>query len=51
MDTYTELDLKVRKTYPQNWVAYNDAQTHEKGEFLILLHALCQGIEELPYKA
>lgn len=24
----------VKRTYPQNWSAYNDAQTHEKERFL-----------------
>lgn len=36
----------VRKTYPQNWPLYNAAQTHEKEQFLRLLHDLCQGIAE-----
>jgi len=35
-----------RKTYPQNWSAYNAAQTHEKEMFLRLLRELCDGIEE-----
>jgi hypothetical protein len=38
----------VRKTYPQNWSAYNAAQTHEKEEFLELLRDLCAGIPEPP---
>lgn len=37
---------KVRKTYPQDWAAYNAAQTTEKEHFLHLLHALCSNIEE-----
>jgi transposase len=36
----------IRKTYPQNWAAYNAAQTCEKEQFLELLHALCAGVEE-----
>jgi uncharacterized Zn finger protein len=36
----------ARKTYPQNWRAYNDAQTHEKDKFLDLLHDLCTGVTE-----
>lgn len=36
----------IKKTYPQNWRAYNAAQTSEKAKFLELLHALCGGIEE-----
>lgn len=36
----------VRKTYPQDWRAYNAAQTNEKAKFLDLLHDLCSGITE-----
>jgi transposase len=36
----------VRKTYPQNWTAYNNAQTHEKERFLDLLRDLCGGVNE-----
>src|ERR1041385_4779120 len=36
----------VKRTYPQNWTAYNAAQTHEKERFLALLHDLCAGIQE-----
>jgi transposase len=36
----------VRKTYPQDWRAYNAAQTGEKAKFLDLLHDLCRGIAE-----
>lgn len=32
----------VRKTYPQNWKAYNKAQTNEKHRFQVLLHDLCR---------
>ncbi|MCG8653644.1 MAG: transposase [Pirellulales bacterium] len=35
-----------RPTYPQNWPAYNAAQTSEKRLFLPLLHRACQHIEE-----
>lgn len=35
-----------RKTYSQDWVAYNAAQTHEKEEFLALLYDLCSGVCE-----
>jgi hypothetical protein len=35
-----------RKTYPQDWRAYNNAQTHEKEKFLELLHDLCAGVTE-----
>lgn len=33
-----------KKTYPQNWKAYNAAQTQEKETFLRLLRELCDGI-------
>jgi transposase len=36
----------VKRTYPQNWKAYNEAQTHEKEKFLGLLHELCGGVSE-----
>jgi hypothetical protein len=42
--TVTETETVKRKTYPQQWPAYNMAQTKEKGIFLYLLHQLCQGI-------
>src|SRR6202042_3378586 len=31
-------------TYPQKWSAYNEAQTHEKDKFQILLSDLCSGL-------
>jgi len=36
----------VRKTYVQDWRAYNAAQTHEKERFQELLRDLCSGISE-----
>jgi transposase len=36
----------VQRTYPQNWTAYNAAQTHEKARFLDLLRDLCAGVTE-----
>ena len=45
-ETVTVTATTVRKTYPQDWRAYNKAQTHEKERFLNLLHQLCQGIDE-----
>lgn len=45
--TITDLIVK-RKTYPQQWAAYNEAQTHEKEHFLDLLADLCKGIQEFP---
>lgn len=35
-----------RKTYPQNWRAYNEAQTSEKSRVESLLKSLCSGIEQ-----
>lgn len=43
--TVTET-VTVKKTYKQEWSAYNRAQTHEKERFLSLLDDLCKGIEE-----
>jgi transposase len=42
------LTKTVCKSYPQNWKAYNAAQTTEKAKFQSLLHDLCKGIEEPP---
>lgn len=45
--TVTTETVKVtRKTYTQNWPAYNAAQTHEKSELQALLYELCQNIPE-----
>jgi transposase len=38
--------VKVRKTYSQEWSAYNQAQTNEKSKFQELLFELCRNIEE-----
>lgn len=35
----------VKTTYPQNWPAYNAAQTSEKHHFQRLLHDLCRGMQ------
>lgn len=35
-----------RKTYPQNWPAYNAAQTNEGHQFQALLRDLCAGLPE-----
>ncbi|OLD28035.1 MAG: hypothetical protein AUJ04_02525 [Acidobacteria bacterium 13_1_40CM_3_55_6] len=43
--TYTETTV-VKKTYKQEWTAYNRAQTNEKDRFLSLLAELCKGIED-----
>ncbi len=44
--TVTELVIisKKRKTYPQNWPAYNAAQTTEKAEFQRLLAEACRDL-------
>ena len=42
--TYTET-VTVKKTYKQEWSAYNQAQTNEKERFQALLADLCKGIE------
>jgi transposase len=38
----------VRRTYPQNWPAYNAAQTNEGDHFQRLLRDLCAGFPETP---
>lgn len=43
--TLTET-VTVRKTYKQEWSAYNLAQTNEKEQFQSLLRELCKGIGE-----
>jgi transposase len=42
----TRQTTKPRKTYKQDWPAYNTAQTTEKKHFQSLLADLCKGIEE-----
>jgi transposase len=39
---------ELRKTYAQEWPAYNQAQINEKSRFLELLFELCRGVEEPP---
>jgi Transposase DDE domain len=41
--TFTE-----KKTYKQNWPAYNLAATTEKKRFLVLLHDLCKNLPDRP---
>src|SRR5438309_3018836 len=36
----------VKRTYAQNWPAYNAAQTNEKDKFMGLLRDLCHGLPE-----
>ncbi len=43
--TFTE-----ERKYSQNWEAYNEAQRTEKSRFQVLLHELCQGVQEPPIK-
>jgi transposase len=38
--------VAVKKTYRQEWSAYNAAQTQEKDQFQILLRELCNGVGE-----
>jgi len=42
----TETVKVTRKTYTQNWKAYNTAQTHEKSEMQALLYELCKNLPE-----
>ncbi len=42
----TETVQVTRKTYTQNWKAYNTAQTHEKSELQALLYELCKSVPE-----
>src|SRR6202140_2836932 len=37
-----------KTTYPQNWSAYNEAQTNEQDKFLALLADLCSGLVSTP---
>jgi SWIM zinc finger len=45
-ETVTVTKTVERKTYPQNWPAYNRAQTTEGDLFPALLRDLCRGITE-----
>jgi transposase len=47
-ETLTVTETVKRKTYPQNWPAYNAAQTNEKALFQQLLFDLCSGLTEQP---
>jgi transposase len=42
----TETVKVTQKTYPQDWPAYNQAQTNEKDQFQCLLHSLVKGVGE-----
>src|ERR1041385_8209134 len=43
----TETVKVTRKTYTQNWPAYNAAQTHEKSELQAYLFELCKNLPEI----
>jgi transposase len=45
-ETVRVTETLERKTYPQNWRAYNKAQTTEKDHFMVLLRDLCAGLPE-----
>jgi transposase len=48
-ETVTEtvtITQTTRRTYPQNWPAYNAAQTNEKDQFMVLLRDLVAGLPE-----
>src|ERR1044072_2164603 len=42
----TETVKVTRKTYTQDWKAYNAAQTHEKSELQAVLYELCRNLPE-----
>lgn len=44
-----EIHHVPRKTYPQDWHAYNAAQTSEKANFLSMLAELCEYVEQPTY--
>jgi transposase len=41
-------DIPKRKTYKQDWPAYNEAQVTEKRRFQVLLADLCRNVPQLP---
>lgn len=49
-DGTTVVTDTVKITYPQNWAAYNAAQTTEKDTVQILLKDLCSGVPQPKYK-
>jgi transposase len=49
-ETVTETLKVTRKTYKQNWPAYNAAQTNEKRLVAELLHKLCRNVPTAPQK-
>lgn len=47
-ETRTLTFIEKRTTYPQNWTAYNAAQTNEKDIFQTLLCDLCRDLPDRP---
>ncbi len=47
-ETVTISQTVKRKTYSQDWRAYNTAQVNEKDTFQVLLRELCNGIQAVP---
>ena len=47
--TSTDTTTSSRPTYPQDWPAYNAAQTSEKDSFVMLLSDLCAGVAQPEY--
>jgi transposase len=45
-----QTEQTIRKTYSQEWTAYNQAQTNEKAHFQSLLFELCQRVDDMPRK-
>jgi hypothetical protein len=45
------LTATERTTYPQNWSAYNEAQTQEQDRFQTLLTDLCSGLTTVQPKS
>ena len=50
MESVTVSATMKRRTYSQDWPAYNKAEVNEKAHFQTLLHDLCQSIAEPTYK-
>lgn len=48
--TQTLTLTETRETYPQNWRAYDKAQTTEQDHFQVLLADLCAGVTEPEFK-
>ena len=48
--TITTKTKTTHVTYKQNWPAYNAAQTEEKEQFIVLLNALCEFVDQPPQR-